>query len=685
MARLQTTTQSLSLSNGERQARAWNLRVVEPVPYSSQAVAKGSLYVLLELGGEHPASPRLYRLLLNTIQGVYYDGAGGISGGITDAILAAHQALQQQNAVHPEEEQLGGVSCVVLRGEELYMGIGGPATVLVGHPGRVEQFPAEISPTVAPLGGAETPTIELFHTSVLGETKVIQLQSEWSARLPSRKLAAAALAGDIENALEYLEGLAPTNASLSALALHLTPAPAETAAAIPAAPAPESQSAADAPSSEDVGEAEAWAAAAAPAAEAESDTAEAASQALTLAKPLPATSKPQRGRLWWMLIAVPVIAVALIALALWWQQRALQQEFESLLQGAQAALGAATAPDAPAEVARAQLDDAQERLRAALDLRPGNEQASALQATIQTALDKVNAVIPLYKLLTLREVGGSDTDPSRLVVRGNRIYMLDQGLDQIMRYGLDEISGLIPEANAGLVVQRGQTLPEGQVVGELLDIAWAAAGGARRSSNLLALDSNGNLLEVDDALGVRPLAIAGRDQWQSPRLLASYNSNLYLLDSGSGRILRYRPSEDGYSNEPENYFEGETSIDLSQAVDMAIDGNIWVLYGDGTVQTFFQGRQQPFELEQPPNGPITQPQALYVGSEAGTAQSLFIADSGGSRIVEYDKNGKYLRQYRPADGADQDKLRQMAALVVDEVDRFFYLLTSDALLRTDIP
>ena len=92
---------------------------------------------------------------------------------------------------------------------------------------------------------------------------------------------------------------------------------------------------------------------------------------------------------------------------------------------------------------------------------------------------------------------------------------------------------------------------------------------------------------------------------------------------------------------------------------MAIDGNIWVLYRDGTVQTFLDGRQQPFVLETPPDGPIVEPQAIIVGSEAGTAQSLFIVDSGKSRILEYDKTGKYLRQYRPADLTDREKLRKI--------------------------
>ena len=164
MARLQTTVDSLYIVDGHRQPRALNVRAVEPVASSPQAIAKGSLFVLLELGGDKQAQPALSRLVLNTIQGVYYDAAGGITGGLTEAILAAHQALVQHNAVHPEEAQLGGVSCAVLRGEELYVGVGGPAMVLVGSPQRVDQFPSEIGEDVIPLGSVDAPGIELFRS-----------------------------------------------------------------------------------------------------------------------------------------------------------------------------------------------------------------------------------------------------------------------------------------------------------------------------------------------------------------------------------------------------------------------------------------------------------------------------------------------------------------------------------------
>ncbi len=678
MARFQTTVESISIVDGQRQPKALNVRAVEPVPASPQAIAKGNLYVLLELGGNVSAQPAVFRLVLNAIQGVYYDAAGGITGGITEAILSAHQTLADHNAVHPDEAQLGGVSCVVLRGEELYLGIGGPAMVLVGAPDRIDQFPSELSDDIAPLGGPDAPVVELFRTSAAAGTRIVQLASEWVARVPMNKLATTAALTDLATIAEYLEAVAPERAVLSALVTHIGPglpaAVAPTAAALPEA----AGGAAEETELYPIGLASTAA---------ETPVADRTAQEAGPVEMPAAASRPRRSRRWlWPLLLLIPLAIALaIAVGLWWQQRQLQEQFDGLISSAQAALQSANDPGAPADVARAQLAEAQGQVQQALNLFPDNEEAASLGTAVQTRLDEVNQIVPLYKLVTLQPLGGAGSEPEQLTVQGSRVFVGDVGLDRVTRYGLDEVSGLIPETAGSLVAERGQVLSDGQVVGELTDTAWGAAGGERRTSNLLILDSNRNLIESDAATGLKPLAIADREQWVEPRLTEGYNGNFYLLDSGSGKILRYLPTADGYGTPPDNYLEGDAAIDLSRAVDMAIDGNIWILYSDGTVQTFFQGRQQPFVLEVPPDGPITSPQAIYTGSAAGNAQTLYIADSGGGRILEYDKTGKYLRQFRPADKADQEKLRRMTDLQVDELNRTFYILASDGLYRTDIP
>jgi hypothetical protein len=684
MARFQTTVEGISIVDGQRQPKAPNVRAVEPAPASPQAIAKGNLYVLLELGGDIAAQPAVYRLVLNAIQGAYYDAAGGITGGLTEAILAAHQALADYNAVHPDEAQLGGVSCAALRGEELYLGVGGPAMVLVGSADRIDQFPAELSSAMAPLGAAEAPVMELFRTSVDAGARIVQLASEWVARAPMEKLATTAVLADMQAVNEYLEAIAPSRAVLSALVTHINRAPAVPATPAAAAAATIAEDAPEeAPPVELPEEAVELVMAPRPGEEAEAEAEAEAAEPASAAPPPKA--KRSRRWLWPLLLLIPLAIAVAVAISLWWQQQQIQQQFDSLMQGAQAALLAASDPAAPAEVARVQLASAKGQVLEARQLLPSSAEASDLEAQIQAQLDQVNLIVPLYKLLTLQPLGGAGSEPEQLIVQGSRVFVGDVGLDRVVRYGLDEVSGLIPETAGGLVAERGQVLPDGQVVGELMDIAWVPAGGERRSSSLLILDSNRNLIEVDSATGLRPLVIAEREQWVTPRVTEGYNGNFYLLDAGSGKILRYRPTADGYSNPPDNYLEGDAVIDLSRAVDMAIDGNIWILYSDGTVQTFFQGRQQPFVLQPPPDGPITNPQAIYTGSAAGSAQTVYIVDSGAGRILEYDKGGRYLRQFRPADRADQEKLRRMRDLQVDELNRTFYILASDGLYRTDIP
>ena len=379
MARLQTSVDSLYIVDGHRQPRALNVRAVEPVASSPQAIAKGSLFVLLELGGDKQAQPALSRLVLNTIQGVYYDAAGGITGGLTEAILAAHQALVQHNAVHPEEAQLGGVSCAVLRGEELYVGVGGPAMVLVGSPQRVDQFPSEIGEDVTPLGGGEAPGIELFRSSIDSSALIIQLASEWVARVPAAKLATAAVAPDLPACLEYLEGLVPARAVFSAQAIsarRLQVDPASDELEYDEEDTPE------APVADVIVEEEAVALPLAGAELPVEDIPAAGGPALTEAEPpagrpaeQPARTpaqppKPARRWLWLLVLLVPLAIVAAIAVGLWVQQRQMEQQVQSLLEGAQAALQSANQQGVPPETARQQLADAQDRVLQALTLSP---------------------------------------------------------------------------------------------------------------------------------------------------------------------------------------------------------------------------------------------------------------------------------------------------------------------------
>jgi len=77
-------------------------------------------------------------------------------------------------------------------------------------------------------------------------------------------------------------------------------------------------------------------------------------------------------------------------------------------------------------------------------------------------------------------------------------------------------------------------------------------------------------------------------------------------------------------------------------VDLAIDGFVYLLFSDGSVMKFSGGQPQPFAQEglYPP---LENPVGIYASPDA---DSVFVMDRDGARVVEFSKEGKFVRQYR---------------------------------------
>ena len=85
-----------------------------------------------------------------------------------------------------------------------------------------------------------------------------------------------------------------------------------------------------------------------------------------------------------------------------------------------------------------------------------------------------------------------------------------------------------------------------------------------------------------------------------------------------------------------NYFSG-TAPDLSQATGLAIDGSVWILFKDGTVMNYLKGKSQGIALTGFPKG-LSNPSKIMTDI---TMESVYVLDNGNSRVVQFDKNGKY--------------------------------------------
>jgi|GEM_PF-619005 len=386
----------------------------------------------------------------------------------------------------------------------------------------------------------------------------------------------------------------------------------------------------------------------------------------------------------WLLPALLVaglIAILLLFLGVRWvQNRAETARLTLLLQQAeQKQASAATSADRA--TARQRLAEADALVAQALQRRPNYPQAVRLQDEIQSDLDKINAVVRIQELTTLMTFTTPASAPGRIVVVGIDVYVLDKGTQRLYRFLLAPNGNALQELKVDpVLVRRGDTVGT-IVVGDLLDIFWLPGGGARRTDNLMCLESGGSLLEyaANRTPGLRSLPLADSKAWLKVRAAAGYSGNAYLLDTQRNAILKYVPTSSGYTNPPLGYLDAAVRADLTNTVDVAIDGDVYVLVLDGQVWRFRLGKILPFprsDLDKPtPN-----PASLFT-SEA--AQSVYVVDAANKRIVQFSKEGVFQRQFRYAgfDGAF-DSLRNV---FVDEERSVMYITSGDKLYLARIP
>lgn len=107
------------------------------------------------------------------------------------------------------------------------------------------------------------------------------------------------------------------------------------------------------------------------------------------------------------------------------------------------------------------------------------------------------------------------------------------------------------------------------------------------NSGVFALDENNKAQRV----------IGNDKDWGSIEDLATYNGNLYLLDSSKDQIYKYVAAESGFGNKSSYFAEGQAT-NLSIYSSLAIDSSVY-LGGDGSIIKFTSGLRDGFSLNLP--------------------------------------------------------------------------------------
>lgn len=361
-----------------------------------------------------------------------------------------------------------------------------------------------------------------------------------------------------------------------------------------------------------------------------------------------------------MLLVFAAVAAALLGPPL---LRTEQDGYTSLLEQARTAL-AASKLAVGAEAARPPLDDAAEYVSAALELNPLGEEALALRAEIESALDQLKLVYAPGELLTLVDLGryGPSIALGTLRAAGGRVFALDDAGGRVFAVSEDGVATVIylegSVLGAGAELRAGRPL---SIAVESLDDGTA----------LWILDANARLYRWTET-GTLLVPLPGASRFGSMEAIAVGPGGLYLLDATGGAVWRF--DYDGRSLAEPVRAVGRT--DLHQAHELAVSatdrGEVEVLIAgaDGRLRRFVDGDEQVVALTL--DRELLAPASLTTGAQSGL---LYAADRGGGRVIVLRPEVGLVAQIESAE------LREVRGVAVDEATgRIVYALPSSLLL-----
>jgi hypothetical protein len=387
-----------------------------------------------------------------------------------------------------------------------------------------------------------------------------------------------------------------------------------------------------------------------------------------------------------LVIGIPILVVIIVALAD--LQFGTEGRARTFIKKAEEEIALAQAAGDNSAEARPHWEVALEHIEEAAKLQPGNVKAAELQIKIEEAEGRLDSLDGIVRLAPIQLWDfGAGTIPRKMVVHGQMIFVLDLAGGWGVRLTLNSTGdGVVEEDVATLLVRTGQQVGEG-MVGSMVDLVWVAQADERRTSALLILEKDGALLNYDpawmDEAGNPRLKRSFLDTppTGTPKAVGSFEGRFYVLDTladESGQLWRYQPLDDAYPEQPERYFADPPPKPLAGALDMAIDGNVYILYDDGTILKFLGGELEDFDVRGLP-GDLSRAVTFAVDAD-GSSGEIYVADKGNERVAVLESDGTFRAQFR-AEGAFDD----LEALTVDEADKRLYVLSGGRLYVASLP
>ena len=200
----------------------------------------------------------------------------------------------------------------------------------------------------------------------------------------------------------------------------------------------------------------------------------------------------------------------------------------------------------------------------------------------------------------------------------------------------------------------------------LVDKESILAASMREDQNTLVfLTDTPRLIEYREGV-IAPMSTED-NSWKRGLDLKTYGRFVYVLDPVENQIWKYERRRANYSPAIA-YNQG---ADLSRAVSIAIDGAIYVLSDDGSLQKIFRGIKTEFAFKELPSTPFSGKNLkIYTSADL---DFLYVLDPDNARILVFVK-GEVFATYKKQVIFDTPDVRDF---VIDEAGQKVDILTKD--------
>ena len=313
-----------------------------------------------------------------------------------------------------------------------------------------------------------------------------------------------------------------------------------------------------------------------------------------------------------------------------------------------------------------------------------------LRARIDRGLDAVFGVARLGEAITVTDLaaGFDSIDPRDMVLASDgSLWVAEVGRGRVIR--VDPATGA-----AKVVYRSGQTL-DGGTAGAPWMIASAATDvvvidRARQAWRFDLVEQKPHRLGLQGLGGVSAKSeLLAALQHRPPLEIF----NLYLVDAGSGEVLKWSPGDVipvRYPGPPESFLVARPDLPAAEARDLFVDANVWLLQAHTVTRVNFGTplAQADYSLDPPPDATV-RPELDYRlvdGATIGDRETFYVYDAANARILAFQRaDGAFVRQWlAPTAGANAGLLDDVLALSVASVadgPPTAYLLTPTRLVR----